>query len=98
MSARSLEDLQEELGQLRNRVQAMEDREAIRELTASYMQAMHDARWQDAIDCFCDEASYDHGILGELRTKEDIREFYLEFMPGFEGAGGWAFWAGRRCA
>ena len=90
MSARSLEDLQEELGQLRNRVQAMEDREAIRDLTASYMQAMHDARWDDALACFADEAEYDHGLLGELRGKEDLKTFYTEFMPTFEEAGGWA--------
>ncbi|MAI78288.1 MAG: hypothetical protein CL917_05060 [Deltaproteobacteria bacterium] len=91
MSEPSLESLAAEVSRLRNRIQLLEDREEIHRVTREYMQAMHDARWQDAIDCFCDEASYDHGILGELRTKEDIREFYLEFMPGFEGAGGWAF-------
>ena len=59
----------------------LEAREEIRQLTAEYMQAMHDARWEDAVACFAADASYDHGILGELRSKEDIRQFYTEFMP-----------------
>ena len=80
-----------ELAEVRQRLTALEDREAIRQLTAEYMQAMHDARWDDAVACFADEASYDHGILGELRTKEDIQQFYTEFMPTYEEAGGWAF-------
>jgi hypothetical protein len=80
-----------ELEALRAQVRELADREAIRELTAEYMQAMHDARWDDALACFADGASYDHGILGELRTREDLRQFYREFMPAFEGAGGWAF-------
>lgn len=91
MSALTLESLAEEVAALRGRLRVHEDREAIRQLTASYMQAMHDARWSDAVDCFASQASYDHGILGELRTKQDIVQFYTEFMPEFEGAGGWAF-------
>jgi hypothetical protein len=91
MSEMTLESLAAEVAELRNRVRLLEDREEIHRLTREYMQAMHDARWDDAIACFAAEASYDHGILGELRTKEDIKQFYLEFMPGFEGAGGWAF-------
>ena len=66
MQEGSLEDLTEEIRKLRQRVQTMEDREAIRDLTASYMQAMHDARWEDALECFAEEAEYDHGLLGEL--------------------------------
>jgi hypothetical protein len=85
------EELLGELAALRQRVRELEDREAVRQLTAEYMQAMHDARWEDAVDCFARDASYDHGVLGELRSKDDIRHFYTEFMPAFEGAGGWAF-------
>jgi hypothetical protein len=91
MSEVTLDSLAAEVRALRERVQLLEDREAIHRLTREYMQAMHDARWDDAVGCFADDASYDHGVLGELRSKQDIREFYLEFMPGFEGAGGWAF-------
>jgi hypothetical protein len=80
-----------ELEALRAQVRELADREAIRQLTAEYMQAMHDARWDDALGCFAPDATYDHGILGELRTPEDLRQFYLEFMPAFEQAGGWAF-------
>jgi hypothetical protein len=83
--------LRAELAQLRQRLGELEDREAIRELTARYMQAMHDARWEDAVACFADQACYDHGVLGELRSKQEIRSFYTEFMPRFEAAGGWAF-------
>jgi hypothetical protein len=83
--------LRRELGELRRRVRELEDREQIRQLTAEYMQAMHDARWEDAVACFADRARYDHGVLGELRSKEEIRAFYTEFMPRFEAAGGWAF-------
>ncbi len=86
-----MEEMARELETLRERVQEQGDREAIRQLTAEYMQAMHDARWEDAVACFSEDASYDHGVLGELRSKEDIRAFYTEFMPAFEGAGGWAF-------
>ena len=86
-----IEEIARELETLRERVQEQDDREAIRQLTAEYMQAMHDARWEDAVACFSDDASYDHGVLGELRSKDDIRAFYTEFMPAFEGAGGWAF-------
>jgi hypothetical protein len=80
-----------ELDELRTRVRELEDREAVRELTARYMQAMHDARWDDAVACFADDAEYDHGLLGMLRGKPDIEHFYTEFMPEFEEAGGWAF-------
>jgi hypothetical protein len=80
-----------ELESLRSQVRELADREAIRQLTAEYMQAMHDARWDDALACFAEGATYDHGILGELRSSEDLRQFYLEFMPAFESAGGWAF-------
>jgi hypothetical protein len=85
------DDLASELAELRARVQALEDREEIRQLTAEYMQAMHDARWGDALACFADDASYDHGVLGHLSDRAALREFYLRFMPAFEGAGGWAF-------
>lgn len=85
------DDIQRELAELRSTVRTLQDREAIRELTARYMQAMHDARWDDVVDCFADDASYDHGMLGYLNSKEDIRTFYTEFMPEFEQAGGWAF-------
>ena len=89
--AAEMATLSGELTALRGRVQLLEDREEIHRLTREYMQAMHDARWDDAIGCFADDACYDHGILGELRGKKDIEQFYLEFMPGFEQAGGWAF-------
>ena len=91
MSEITLESLAAEVNALRDRVRTLEDKEEIHRLTREYMQAMHDARWEDAVACFSDEASYDHGVLGELRSKKDIRQFYLEFMPGFEEAGGWAF-------
>ncbi len=84
-------ELLREIRALRGRVQELEDREAVRQLTAEYMQAMHDARWEDAVACFAQDATYDHGILGELRSKEDLRTFYTEFVPRFEEAGGWAF-------
>jgi ketosteroid isomerase-like protein len=80
-----------ELAELRARVRALEDREEIRQLTCEYMQAMHDARWEDALACFADDASYDHGVLGDMPDRAALREFYLRFMPAFEGAGGWAF-------
>lgn len=85
------DDVASEIAELRARVRALEDREEIRQLTAEYMQAMHDARWDDALACFADDASYDHGVLGHLPDREALREFYLRFMPAFEGAGGWAF-------
>ncbi|MAG33952.1 MAG: hypothetical protein CL908_23985 [Deltaproteobacteria bacterium] len=91
MTETTLETLAAEVAALREEVRHLRDREAIRQLTHNYMQAMHDARWDDAVGCFASEASYDHGILGELQTKEDIRQFYLEFMPRYEDAGGWAF-------
>ena len=85
------DDLHARLAALEASVTELRDREAIRELTARYMQAMHDARWEDAVACFADDAEYDHGLLGELRGKRDLRTFYTEFMPAFEEAGGWAF-------
>ncbi|NQZ98726.1 MAG: nuclear transport factor 2 family protein [Myxococcales bacterium] len=87
----NLAELVAEVRALRDRVGDLEAREEIRQLTARYMQAMHDARFDDAVACFADDASYDHGILGELRSKDDIRHFYLEFMPTFEEAGGWSY-------
>lgn len=103
MSQDPVAALTAELAELRERVERLEaarsderlrrveDEQAIHRLTREYMQAMHDARWEDAVACFADDASYDHGVLGELRSKADIEQFYLEFMPGFEEAGGWAF-------
>ena len=85
------EDLASEVAELRARVRALEDRDEIRQLTSEYMQAMHDARWEDALACFSDDASYDHGVLGYLPDRAALREFYTRFMPAFEGAGGWAF-------
>ncbi|MEZ4280830.1 MAG: nuclear transport factor 2 family protein [Myxococcota bacterium] len=87
----ALEALRAELGALRKRVGELEDRDAIRELTHRYMQAMHDARFEDAVDCFAEDAEYDHGLLGELRGKPDLRVFYTQFMPAFESAGGWSY-------
>lgn len=86
-----VQQLRDEVEALRNEVGVLRDCEAIRQLTARYMQAMHDARWDDAVDCFAEDAEYDHGLLGELRGKRDLRTFYTEFMPAFEEAGGWAF-------
>lgn len=83
--------LSSDVSAMRKRLAELEDREAIRELTHRYMQAMHDARWDDAVDCFADDAEYDHGVLGELRGKQDLRTFYTQFMPAFEGAGGWSY-------
>jgi len=85
------EDVRQELAALKSRLQELEDKEAIRDLTHRYMQGMHDARWGDVVDCFGAEASYDHGMLGFLRNREDIQRFYTEFMPQFEQSGGWAF-------
>ena len=85
------QEVASELAELRARVRALEDREEIRQLTCEYMQAMHDARWEDALACFSDDASYDHGVLGNLPDRPALREFYTRFMPAFEGAGGWAF-------
>ncbi len=84
-------DLIRELAEMRAEIRRLTDTENIRKLTSQYMQAMHDARWDDAIACFADEASYDHGQIGHLATKADIARFYSEFMPGFEQGGGWAF-------
>jgi hypothetical protein len=80
-----------ELKALRAEVRRLGDIEAVKKLTAEYMQAMHDARWDDAVACFSDHASYDHGLLGQLMDKAAIRRFYTEFMPQYEEAGGWAF-------
>jgi hypothetical protein len=87
----TLSTLIDEVTALRGQVTDLQAREDIRQITSNYMQAMHDARWQDAVECFSDNASYDHGILGELRNKDEIRQFYTEFMPSYEEAGGWAF-------
>ena len=87
----TLSTLIDEVIALRGQIKDLQAREDIRQMTSQYMQAMHDARWQDAVDCFSDDASYDHGILGELRNKDEIRQFYTEFMPSYEEAGGWAF-------
>lgn len=85
------DEIEKELAVLRARVRVLEDKEEIRDLTSGYMQAMHDARWEDALACFADDASYDHGVLGYLPDKAALRSFYTEFMPAFESAGGWAF-------
>jgi hypothetical protein len=84
-------DAESELRALRAEVRRLGDIEAVKKLTAEYMQAMHDARWDDAVACFSDGASYDHGLLGQLMDKAAIRRFYTEFMPQYEEAGGWAF-------
>jgi hypothetical protein len=83
--------LETELAALTAEVRRLGDIEAVKKLTAEYMQAMHDARWDDAVACFSDRASYDHGVLGNLMDKAAIRRFYTEFMPQYEQAGGWAF-------
>ena len=83
--------IEEELRSLRAAVRRLEDLEQIRDLTTRYMQAMHDARWDDAVACFADDATYDHGVLGVLENKDDIRSFYLDFMRLYEESGGWAF-------
>ena len=84
-------DMLAELAALRGEVRRLGAIEAVRRLTTEYMQAMHDARWEDAVECFADDAVYDHGQLGCLNGKDAIREFYLKFMVAFEAAGGWAF-------
>jgi len=83
--------METELAELTAEVRRLGDIEAVKKLTAEYMQAMHDARWDDAVACFSDRASYDHGLLGTLTDKAAIRRFYTEFMPRYEEAGGWAF-------
>ncbi len=81
----------DELAALKAEVRRLGDIESVKKLTAEYMQAMHDARWDDAVACFSERASYDHGALGHLTDKTAIRRFYTEFMPAYEEAGGWAF-------
>jgi hypothetical protein len=84
-------DMESEMAALKAEVRRLGDIEAVKKLTAEYMQAMHDARWDDAVACFSDRASYDHGVIGNLMDKAAIRRFYTEFMPQYEEAGGWAF-------
>ena len=84
-------DMESEMAALKAEVRRLGDVEAVKKLTAQYMQAMHDARWDDAVACFSDHASYDHGALGHLVDKAAIRRFYTEFMPAYEEVGGWAF-------
>ena len=84
-------DIEAKMAALRAEVRRLGDIEAVKTLTAEYMQAMHDARWKDAVACFSDRASYDHGVIGNLADKAAICSFYTEFMPAYEEAGGWAF-------
>lgn len=74
------QDFAREIADMRAQILRLTDAENIRKLTSHYMQAMHDARWDDAIPCFADDARYDHGHIGHLATKADIARFYNEFM------------------
>ena len=82
--------MESEFAALKAEVRRLGNIEAVKKLTAEYMQAMHDARWDDTVACFSDRASYDHGALGHLTDKAAIRRFYTEFIrflarnPGIE--------------
>lgn len=84
-------ELAQEIEALRAEVRRLSDVDAVKRLTCAYMQAMHDARWEDAANCFSDRADYDHGVLGNLPDKDSIRHWYTKFMAAYEEAGGWAF-------
>jgi hypothetical protein len=65
MSEVSLESLVGGVRALRERVQLLEDREAIHRRTREYMQAKHDAHWEDAVACFADDASPGRAVFSQ---------------------------------
>lgn len=73
---------------LARRIQALEDREAIRELKARYAEAV-DVGLVDPtaekigaiVELFADDASADYGQFGQFQGRAQIGEFFAKVLP-----------------
>jgi hypothetical protein len=65
------------------RLQMLEDREAIKELRASYCWTIDEGRLDEFLDLFTDEVEADFGDLGVFKGKAEWRKFVYERIPTF---------------
>ncbi len=62
-------ELEREMAALKAEVRRLGDIEAVKKLTAEYMQAMHDARWDDAVAWARLDGPFAVGTTGVLKPK-----------------------------
>lgn len=71
---------------LEQRLRLMEDREAIRELDATYCRMLDDGRWDELVVLFTENGVFDG--LSRVQGRPDLRTFFA----GLAGSGLTAFW------
>lgn len=71
---------------LLTRVQALEDREAIRELDARYGRYLDDRQWDRLGDCFTEDGVFDG--MSRIEGRSAVRDFFA----GLAGGGLTALW------
>ena len=77
MAANQIADLALKLDELENRVRALEDADAIRNLKARYAAYCDDNYNPDKIaELFVEDAVWESGSLGQFEGREAIREFF----------------------
>jgi hypothetical protein len=69
-------DLEARVKELEAKVQAMADREAIRNLRFSYHEYVNEGRFKDIPDLFAEDAELDFAHLGKAKGREAIAKFY----------------------
>ena len=76
-------DLEARVKELEAKVQAMADREAIRNLRYSYHECVNEGRFKEIPELFTEDADLDFAHLGKAHGREAIAKFY----GGIVGAG-----------
>lgn len=66
---------------LETRLRAMEDLEAIKQLTFKYAYSVDSKQWDDVVDCFANDASLNFSAIGKGTGREYIARFFKEVIP-----------------
>jgi hypothetical protein len=81
----SSKDLEKKLLSLEQKVQQLEDIEAIRKLKAKYTFALDKRDWDTVLNCFTDDTYTDWGVFaggsGIYKGKQGVKQFFTVDVP-----------------
>lgn len=66
---------------LKERIQRLEEIEAIRKMKAEYVLACDERRWDDALRYFTSRAVVAFGPFGKFASRRELEKFFKETMP-----------------
>ena len=70
---------------LRKRIQALEDLEAIKKLHQKYINLMDNLMYEEVLDLFTEDASVEVRNLGVKKGREQLREIYIDVLAKNRG-------------